>query len=175
VALARLEAALKKVQEKKGAAEPEYFLVTQNVDDLHEKGGSQQVCHTHGSMLLAKCDACDHKFDWLNDLTPQDLCPSCQAKGQIRPDVVWFEEMPYHLELIEKNLLKAHLFVSIGTSGAVYPAASYLRLAKSNGAQALEINLAPTEAAGLYDRGLYGPASETVPNWVNEVIESLAL
>ncbi|MDR2386488.1 MAG: NAD-dependent deacylase [Deltaproteobacteria bacterium] len=174
-ALARLESQISNYRAEKGLKKPGLFLVTQNVDDLHERGGSKQVCHTHGSLLWAKCQACDHKFKWLKNLSLEEVCPKCQAQGQLRPDVVWFEEMPYHLEEIETNLKNCHLFVSIGTSGLVYPAASYLRVAKKLKVPTLEINIAPTGSANLYDRGFYGPASEAVPQWVDEVISQLNL
>ncbi|MDR2301855.1 MAG: NAD-dependent deacylase [Deltaproteobacteria bacterium] len=174
LALARLEAELTKrpgAKPSRGKDKPPLFLVTQNVDNLHERGGSKQVCHTHGRMLWAKCEACHKKFEWLKDLTLEDRCPVCQAQGRLRPDVVWFEEIPYHLEEIERNLARCDLFVSIGTSGVVYPAASYLRVVKGLNVPAVEINLAPTGAANLYDKGYYGPASQAVPRWVDEVLE----
>ncbi|MDR0621903.1 MAG: NAD-dependent deacylase [Deltaproteobacteria bacterium] len=170
-ALARLEAALDLTQPEDSVRQgPGLFLVTQNVDNLHELGGSKRVCHTHGSLTSAKCEACGASFEWLRDLGLDDVCPRCQAPGRLRPDVVWFHEVPYHLGLIEEELYSCDLFVSIGTSGVVYPAASYINVAKRRGVPTVEINLEPTVSSSYFDKGFYGPATEAVPAWVESIL-----
>ncbi|MDR2367008.1 MAG: NAD-dependent deacylase [Deltaproteobacteria bacterium] len=172
LALARLEDALEKAPKARGSKLPGLFLVTQNVDNLHELAGSRQVCHMHGRLNAAKCDHCGARFDWVKDLGVEDVCPDCQTKGLLRPDVVWFEEVPYYLEEIQEMLYQSDTFVSIGTSGVVYPAASYLTVAKNRGLQTVEINLAPTVSASYFDRTFYGPATKAVPAWVDEVLKA---
>jgi NAD-dependent deacetylase len=142
------------------------FLCTQNIDDLHERGGSPAVHHMHGELLRARCGSCGAGMDWRGDLSRLDACPSCAGTGALRPDVVWFGEMPYGLERIEAALARADLFVAIGTSGAVYPAAGYVAEARALGIETVEINLEPSDNAGDFDRRLYGPATETVPRFV---------
>jgi len=143
-------------------------LVTQNVDDLHERAGSPEVVHMHGTHLTALCAACAHRWPAPDEMRPEDRCPVCDAR-QTRPDVVWFGETPYHMGRIAQALNAADLFVSIGTSGTVYPAAGFAAAAKSAGAETLELNLEPSENAGLFDTARHGPASETVPAWVTSL------
>ena len=144
-------------------------LVTQNVDDLHERAGSRKVIHMHGELKRVLCLKCGKSKAWDKDLGPRAACPSCG--GGLRPDVVWFGEVPYRLGDIERHLGAASVFVSIGTSGTVYPAAGMLRTAKMNGARTVEINLAPTTRhSGDVDEGYYGPASKAVPKWVESVM-----
>ncbi|MZR12435.1 NAD-dependent protein deacylase [Maritimibacter sp. DP07] len=151
------------------AARPDTLLVTQNVDDLHERGGARGVVHMHGELSRALCAACDHRWDAPEAMAVSDTCPACNATAT-RPDVVWFGEMPYHMDRIYDALITADLFVAIGTSGSVYPAAGFVTEAKRAGAETLELNLEPSEAYGLFDAGRYGPASQIVPLWVDEVI-----
>lgn len=143
------------------------LLVTQNVDDLHERAGSQGVVHMHGELLRGLCGACGASWEQQEDISVSDACPACGAKA-CRPDVVWFGEMPYHMERIEAALAGCELFVSIGTSGEVYPAAGFAAGARLAGASTLELNLEPT--GGQFDEGLYGPASEIVPAWVADIL-----
>jgi NAD-dependent deacetylase len=164
-ALARLERGL----ETQGGA---LTLVTQNIDDLHEKAGSRGVIHMHGELLKARCVACGARLGWAQDLTVADACPDCRARGTLRPDVVWFGEMPLHLEAIDRALRCADLFVAIGTSGAVYPAAGFVAEARAAGASTCEINLEAADNAGLFDEARYGPATQTVPAWVERVLAS---
>ncbi len=145
-------------------------LVTQNIDDLHERGGSPEVIHMHGRMMRALCAACGHQWGWAGNMGLDDLCPSCATVGTVRPDVVWFGEMPYHMEAIGARIADCDLFVAIGTSGAVYPAAGFVADARDRGARTLEINLEPSENASLFDQRLLGPASETVPVWVEGLL-----
>ncbi len=163
-ALARLEQGL--------AAEGGHLsLVTQNIDDLHERAGSKRVVHMHGELLKARCQNCEMVQTWRRDLTIDDACPECSRPGVLRPDVVWFGEMPLHLNDIDYALRNADLFVAIGTSGAVYPAAGFVAEARAYGVPTCEINLDAAENAHLFDDARYGPASETVPAWVEELLQ----
>lgn len=123
VALAELDLALTKTK-------TDFLLVTQNVDHLHEAAGSVRLLHMHGELARAWCTSCDTRTTWHADLSVTSVCPHCKAKGQLRPDVVWFGELPYHMETIAETLSECDLFVSIGTSGNVYPAAGFVRLAR---------------------------------------------
>ncbi len=144
-------------------------IVTQNVDGLHEQAGSQSVIHMHGELAGALCARCDHRWPATGDMVPDDICPKCKASAG-RPDIVWFGEMPYHMARIEQLLSQADLFVSIGTSGNVYPAAGFVQAARAYGAATLELNLEPSEGASLFDDTRLGPATQIVPNWVSEVL-----
>lgn len=145
-------------------------LITQNIDDLHERGGSSDVIHMHGSLTESLCTACADVRTWHEDMTLESTCPACGEEGCIRPNVVWFGEMPYHMERIEQVLPGAAQFVSIGTSGAVYPAAGYVAACKQFGIPTLELNMEPSDNAALFDQGLYGPATEVVTRWVQSVL-----
>ena len=145
-------------------------LVTQNIDDLHERGGSPDVIHMHGQILRALCAECGHQWGWTGEMTEDDICHSCGTVGAVRPDVVWFGEMPYHMETILVRAGDCDLFVAIGTSGAVYPAAGFVTEARHRGVRTLEINLEPSENAHDFDERLLGPASETVPSWVEGLL-----
>ena len=158
-ALARLDAAW----------DGELLIVTQNVDDLHERAGGRRVLHMHGEHLNAWCTACDARSRWTGTLIDRPGCPACGAAA-LRPDVVWFGEMPYRMDAIYGAIRKADLFVSIGTSGAVYPAAGFVQEARSNGAHTLELNLEPSEGSRLFHETRLGPASVVVPEWVEEVL-----
>lgn len=144
------------------------FLCTQNVDDLHERAGSPEVVHMHGELVTARCVACGSISERRSDLLRADACPHCGAAA-LRPDVVWFGEMPKHLDRIEAALARADLFVAVGTSGAVYPAAGYVGRARARGIPTCELNLAPSDNADAFDAARYGPASETVPAFLAEL------
>jgi len=144
-------------------------IVTQNIDDLHERGGAQGVIHMHGELLRALCATCGHRWDAPSDMAPEDSCPACGAPAT-RPDVVWFGEMPYHMEEIDRHLSTCDLFVAIGTSGAVYPAAGFVMEARRAGARTLELNLEPSDVAGVFHETRQGPAGVLVPRWVDEVL-----
>ena len=148
----------------------EFLLVTQNVDDLHERAGSRRLLHMHGELLRGWCLACGERFGWRRDMGEAAACPSCGAAGRVRPDIVWFGEMPYGMERIDEALMAADLFVSIGTSGAVYPAAGFVRTARHCGARTLELNLEPSHGSMFFDETRTGPAGELVPAWVDEVL-----
>ena len=145
------------------------LIVTQNVDDLHERAGARRLLHMHGEHLNAWCTACDSRSRWSGTLIDRPACPEC-GENALRPDVVWFGEMPYEMDRIEVALREADLFVSIGTSGAVYPAAGFVRTACDLGAQTLELNLDRTKGSAWFHETRMGPASEVVRAWVEEMI-----
>lgn len=147
----------------------ELLLVTQNVDDLHQRGGSARVLHMHGELKSALCMSCETRSRWEAPMFDRPPCPVCRAPT-LRPDVVWFGEMPYQMDRIYQALEACDLFVSIGTSGAVYPAAGFVQEARSNGARTLELNLEPSEGSRLFHETRHGPASVLVPQWVDEVL-----
>ena len=145
------------------------LIVTQNVDDLHEKAGARRVLHMHGEHLNAWCTTCDVRSRWSAPLIDRPRCPAC-GEPALRPDVVWFGEMPYRMDEIYAALREADLFVSIGTSGAVYPAAGFVRDARELGAATLELNLERSQGSAWFDETRMGPASELVPTWVGEML-----
>lgn len=177
-------AAHRALAELEAAWSGEFLLVTQNVDALHERAGSHKLIHMHGELNRGWCLACGERFAWEGDMLPQPVrpersrgtngnsCPNCHASGMVRPDIVWFGEMPYEMERIEAALMECDLFVSIGTSGAVYPAAGFIQTAKYRGARTLEINLEPSQGSIFFDEHRHGRASVEVPHWVEEMLES---
>ena len=162
-ALAKLDREWSKVEGR------ELLIVTQNVDDLHERAGARRVLHMHGEHLNAWCTHCDVRSRWTGTLIDRPPCPACGARA-LRPDVVWFGEMPYRMDAIYAALRQADLFVSIGTSGAVYPAAGFVRDARELGARTLELNLERSQGSAWFDETRLGPASELVPAWVEEML-----
>jgi NAD-dependent deacetylase len=149
------------------------LLVTQNVDDLHERAGGRRLIHMHGELRRAWCRACDGRVAWDAALADGPACPACGAAA-LRPDIVWFGEMPYRMDEIDAALAGCDLFVSIGTSGAVYPAAGYVRAARAWGAMTLELNLDPSEGSHLFDESRRGPAGTLVPAWVEAMLAGAA-
>jgi NAD-dependent deacetylase len=147
----------------------ELLIVTQNVDDLHERGGARRVLHMHGEHLNAWCTVCDVRSPWTGPLIERPPCPACYARA-LRPDIVWFGEVPYRMDEIYGALREADLFVSIGTSGAVYPAAGLVRAARDLGAATLELNLERSQGSAWFAETRLGPASELVPAWVKEML-----
>ncbi|MBD8868139.1 NAD-dependent deacylase [Nocardioides donggukensis] len=150
------------------------LLVTQNIDDLHERAGATDVLHMHGELLSALCASCRSRCRWAGDLADFPPCPGC-GMTDLRPDVVWFGEIPYQMERIQSALMRADVFVSIGTSGAVYPAAGFVQMAAACGARTLELNLVPSEGTSFFDEARHGPAGRLVPDWVDEVAASLGV
>jgi NAD-dependent deacetylase len=148
------------------------LLVTQNVDDLHERAGSKRLIHMHGELTSGWCLVCDERFRWAGPMGEGALCPVCQVEGQVRPDIVWFGEMPYEMDRIENALRGCDLFVSIGTSGAVYPAAGFVQTARYCGARTLEMNLEPSQGSIFFDESRIGKAGELVPSWVDGLLQS---
>ena len=148
----------------------ELLIITQNVDDLHERAGARRLLHMHGTHLTAWCLACDSRPEWRGPLIDRPSCPECGAAGQLRPDIVWFGEMPYEMERIYEAVGGCDLFVSIGTSGAVYPAAGLVREARARGAMTLELNLEPSKGSYFFHESRHGPATRLVPEWVGEML-----
>jgi NAD-dependent deacetylase len=143
------------------------LLVTQNIDDLHERAGSERVVHMHGELRSALCAMCEGRRPWDGPLLGA-LCESCRS--ELRPDVVWFGEIPYRMDDIVDALVECELFVSIGTSGAVYPAAGFVQQARAFGARTLELNLVPSEGSWFFHEARHGLAGELVPAWVAELV-----
>ena len=150
------------------------LVITQNVDDLHERAGSKRLLHMHGELTKGWCLACDQRFGWSGPMGEGATCPSCDAEGKVRPDIVWFGEMPYEMDRIDEALRRCDLFVSIGTSGAVYPAAGFVQTARYCGAQTLEINLEPSLGSYMFDESRIGTAGELVAQWVDEVLAGIS-
>ncbi len=152
------------------------LIVTQNVDDLHERAGTPvgRMLHMHGELKSALCLACGARTPWGEGLGHGPACPACGAVGVLRPDIVWFGEMPYQMGRIERALATCDLFVSIGTSGAVYPAAGFVRTARHHGAEALELNLDPSDGSIFFSETRLGRASELVPAFVEELLTDAA-
>jgi NAD-dependent deacetylase len=148
----------------------EVFLVTQNVDDLHERGGSSQVCHMHGQLQAMLCTACARSMRAAADFDGSSRCPACGSAGRLRPDVVWFGEIPYYMDEIEARLADCDLFIAIGTSGLVYPAAGFVRQARVNGAMTVEINREVSEITGLFHHQRQGLATLAVTDLVEELL-----
>ena len=148
----------------------ELLLVTQNVDDLHERAGSKRLIHMHGELTSGWCLSCDGRFGWSGPMGEGAVCPACAVVGQVRPDIVWFGEMPYAMERIDDAIRACDLFVSIGTSGAVHPAAGFVQTARYCGARTLEINLEPSLGSVYFDESRVGKAGELVPEWVAQVL-----
>lgn len=140
-------------------------LVTQNVDDLHERAGSPDVIHMHGTLTGALCAACEHRWPAPLAMAPDDPCPAC-ARPATRPDIVWFGETPYHMDRIRDALDRSDLFAAIGTSGNVYPAAGFAQHARRRGVECVDLNLEASVNARDFHRHITGPASRTVPDWV---------
>ncbi len=148
----------------------ELLLVTQNVDDLHERAGSKRLLHMHGELKRGWCLACDERFPWEGPMGEEAQCPSCARPGRVRPDIVWFGEMPYAIKRIDAALQDCDLIVSIRTSGAVYPPAGFVQTARYSGAQTLELNLEPSQGSIFFHESRIGKAGELVPAWVDDVL-----
>lgn len=148
-----------------------FLLVTQNVDDLHERAGSKRVLHMHGELRKARCGMCNFVCVWDGDLGLATACPSCNVKQGMRPHVVWFGEMPLYMEEIYAALEGCDLFLSIGTSGQVYPAAGFVaELRRGGRAHTVELNLDPSDGHSLFAEHLYGPATRIVPGYVENLL-----
>ncbi len=147
------------------------LLVTQNIDDLHERAGSRRLLHMHGEILKARCMACGNVCHWDEDMSLSSVCLACGEIGRLRVHVVWFGEIPFEMDRIEEALLRCGLFVSVGTSGNVYPAAGFVEQARLLGrAHTVELNLEPSEGHSLFAERLYGPATEVVPGFVERIL-----
>lgn len=148
----------------------EVLVVTQNIDDLHERAGSKNLLHMHGELLKARCDGCGDIPPWREDFDAASVCTACGASGYLRPHVVWFGEMPLYMDEIAGALASCDVFAAIGTSGNVYPAAGFGEMARMAGAKTVEINLEPSAVNSSFDDGLYGPATEKVAEWVDGLL-----
>ncbi len=162
VALAKLQA------EFDGA----FLLVTQNIDNLHEQAGSQDVRHMHGEILKMRCSQTEQIYACQGDISVGDVCQCCNTKGTLRPHIVWFGEMPLYMDEIYSALSVCDLFISIGTSGNVYPAAGFVQLANQSGAHTLEINLEASNTATDFNQAVYGKAGQVLPVWVDQFLEA---
>jgi NAD-dependent deacetylase len=149
----------------------EVLIVTQNIDDLHERAGSSNLLHMHGELLKARCEACEAPAPWDRDLSDADDCPTCGVSGRLRPHVVWFGEMPLGLDRIADALDRCRLFMAIGTSGTVYPAAGFIAEVERRGqAHSVEMNMEAGQAASLFREVLEGPATRLVPDYVERLL-----
>ena len=160
-------AALARLEREGDAA---VLVVTQNIDALHEAAGTGSLIHMHGRLTHGLCAACGRSGACSGDLSVESICPACGRVGQMRPDVVWFGEMPRDMDRIYETLGACDLFVSIGTSGTVYPAAGFVMEARAAGAHTVELNLEPSEGASLFAEAIYGPATEVVPAFVERLL-----
>lgn len=149
----------------------EFLLVTQNIDNLHEAAGSKAPLHMHGELAKALCGHCGTRAPWQGDMDVSTVCAHCGAAGGMRPGVVWFGEMPYQMEQIYSALAQCDLFISIGTSGNVYPAAGFVSEAHAAGAHTVELNLEPSEGASLFAEAVHGRAGDIVPAFVRDLLE----
>ena len=152
-------------------------VVTQNVDPLHEMAGTNNLIHMHGEYCKTLCNHCQARHPWGIDEPPLAVgatCAACAKAGGVRPDIVWFGEMPYHMDRIYQELGEADLFVSIGTSGNVYPAAGFVAEARNNGAHTVELNLEPSEGASLFHEAHHGAATKVVPPFVDRILRGTA-
>ena len=163
VALARLEASWP----------GQVLIITQNVDTLHERAGTKNLLHMHGLHAQARCNHCGHVVEWSGDMSMQDICEGCSQPGGMRPNVVWFGETPMYLDKISDALRDCDLFVSIGTSGNVYPAAGFVQVAQRHGRHTAELNLEPSAGASLFAEAHYGPATVTVPAYVDALLKAI--
>ena len=166
MALARLETEAT----KRGAT---FHLVTQNVDNLHEAAGSKNLIHMHGELMQAWCTNCNQRMAWEDDLSRELKCPHCTARGGMRPDVVWFGEMPYHMDRLYDLVSACDLFLSVGTSGNVYPAAGFVGGARAAGAHTVELNLEPSEGVTRFAEAIHGRGTEIVPAYVENLLATL--
>ncbi|HDZ09396.1 Sir2 family NAD+-dependent deacetylase [Pseudohongiella sp.] len=148
----------------------DFLLITQNIDNLHERAGSRALVHMHGELLKMRCEQSGLSFDIREDLMLDTCCRCCREPGNLRPDVVWFGEIPLSMAKITKALTQCDLFIAIGTSGNVYPAAGFFELAREHGAHTVELNLESTNAD--FDEHICGPASTVVPDYVERLLSS---
>lgn len=146
------------------------LLVTQNVDNLHERAGSRNLIHMHGELNKIRCEKSQHYYQWTESLDLNTVCECCGKAGNLRPHIVWFGEMPFLMDEIYQTIDNCDLFISIGTSGQVYPAAGFAQVARSTGAKTVELNLDPTNASDTFDESINGPASKIVPEFVNQLL-----
>lgn len=167
-------AAHRALAELESALGDHFLLVTQNIDNLHERAGNRNVIHMHGELLKVRCAASGQILHWTEDVKPDDRCHCCQFPSVLRPHVVWFGEMPLQMDEIYQALAQADYFVAIGTSGHVYPAAGFVHEARIQGAHTVELNLEPSQVGSEFEEKQYGLASEVVPEWVQDLLANIA-
>lgn len=165
-------AAHRALAELEGRWPGDFLLVTQNVDNLHERAGSRKLVHMHGELLKMRCVRSGQVFPVSGDIATDQRCACCAATGTLRPHIVWFSEEPLHMAEIGRALKHCRLFVSIGTSGNVYPAAGFVQTAKRFGAHTVELNLEPSVGASNFKECLHGPASVIVPSFVQKILDA---
>jgi len=150
----------------------EFLLITQNIDNLHEQAGSKNILHMHGEILKMHCSTTQQVYECDGDISREDRCQCCDSPATLRPHIVWFGEMPLYMDEIHQALSRSDLFLSIGTSGNVYPAAGFVQLANQVGARTIEINLEKSNVATDFDEAVYGKAGQVLPDWVHDFLES---
>lgn len=151
----------------------DFVLVTQNIDDLHERAGSERLLHMHGELLSARCLVCEARSRWSGPITPQSRCPVCGVEGRLRPDIVWFGEIPLYMDEITEALRRrCGLFIAIGTSGKVWPAAGFISEVRGR-ARTVELNLERSDGASLFDEEHNGAATQVVPAFVADLLAGL--
>lgn len=160
--------------ELEGKFPGDVLIVTQNIDNLHERAGSRNVLHMHGELLNQRCQDSGVVYRIEEDSQPEDLCQCCGSSGSLRPDIVWFGEMPMDMPKIHDALENCDLFVSIGTSGNVYPAAGFVEHANAVGALTVELNLEPSRVGSVFGHKVYGPASEVIPEFVRDILKQVS-
>ncbi|MCP1437302.1 NAD-dependent deacetylase [Erwinia persicina] len=166
-------AAHKALAELEAALGDHFLLVTQNIDNLHERAGSRNVIHMHGELLKVRCVSSGQVLHWQEDVKEDDRCHCCQFPSVLRPHVVWFGEMPLQMDEIYQALAQADYFIAIGTSGHVYPAAGFVHEAKLQGAHTVELNLEPSQVGSEFEEKEYGLASEVVPEFVQRLLAKI--
>ncbi|MDG6897475.1 NAD-dependent protein deacylase [Actinobacillus delphinicola] len=149
-----------------------FLLITQNVDNLHERAGSKNIIHMHGSLLEAKCPLTEKVYPWTGDLSASDKCHCCEIRQPLRPNIVWFGEMPYEMDRIYDALADCDYFISIGTSGNVYPAAGFVKEANRAHAQTIELNLEPSNVENAFQIKRYGLATKIVPEFIHQLMQN---
>ena len=166
--------ALTKLQAQMEQRQSRVTIVTQNIDDLHEKAQSHDIIHMHGELNSILCSHCGKSYEWHEDCDGTTACKFCGHKT-MRPDIVWFGEIPYHMDAIERAIMQCDLFIAIGTSGVVYPAAGFVSYCSRQGKPCLEFNLTPSANSGVFTHSYLGKAGTTLPSFVDYFLEHDAL
>lgn len=151
----------------------EINIITQNVDTLHEKAGNRNIYHIHGQINQIVCMNCGHISETWSDISSEDVCERCGISGMLKPNIVFFGENLLYMDKVYNLLHKCDLFISVGTSGVVYPAAGFVQTAKIFGADTIELNMEQTSNNHLFDRHIYGPAGTTLPQFVDELLANM--
>lgn len=160
--------AITELQQKHSA---KVSVLTQNIDTLHEKAATKNVYHIHGVIDEAVCEHCGCVIKGWSDKDERSGCPLCLRIGRIRPNIVFFGEPIHYADEVQQLLAEADLFITVGTSGLVPPAANFAEIAKKHGARTLEFNLEPVRNSTVFDGHIFGDASETLPRFVKMLLE----